>query len=155
MFHGMASRGRAEGSAPVDQIRKQTRTTAALTSASIENLRHYRRGRLRRGNAREPVGELIGQPCIRGRTDILGDRAAVSECARWLSRKPRQPAFRCVEVTTARSRRRSIESNEGVDCCETASREVGPDLPGRAIVTGQQRDLFVRQRPRTAELTPS
>jgi hypothetical protein len=38
----------------------------------------------------------------------------------WLSRKPRQPPFRCVEVTTARSRRRSIESNEGVDCCETA-----------------------------------
>jgi hypothetical protein len=55
---------------------------------------------------------------------------------RTLSRKPRQLAFRCVEVTTARSRRRSIESNEGIDCCETALREVGPDLPGRAIVTG-------------------
>ena len=67
--------------------------------------------------------------------------------ATWLSRKPVQPAFRCVEVTTARSRRRSIESNEGVDCCETALREVGPDLPGRAIVAGQQRDLFVRQPP--------
>ena len=63
-----------------------------------------------------------------------------------LSRKPRQLAFRCVEVTTACSRRGSIESNEGVDCGETALREVGPDLPGQAILTGQQRHLFVRQR---------
>ena len=71
---------------------------------------------------------------------------------RWLSRKPLQPAFRCAEVTTARSRRRSVESNEGVGCCETALREVGPDLPGRAIVAGQQRDLFVRQ-PRRGTAT--
>ena len=70
-----------------------------------------------------------------------------------LSRKPRQLAFRCAEVTTACSRRGSIESNEGIDCCETALREVGPDLPGQAIVTGQQRHLFVRQprrRPATS-----
>jgi hypothetical protein len=46
----------------------------------------------------------------------------------------------------ARSRRRSIESNEGVDCCETALRAVGRELSGRAIVTGPQRYFFLQER---------
>ncbi|HET7047763.1 MAG TPA: AAA family ATPase [Solirubrobacteraceae bacterium] len=123
--------------------------------------------RLQAGSLRAPLLVLLRDPPAfqpiarslllpRRSISLTATRSDAGRCPfdRWLSRKPRQPAFRCVEVTTARSRWRSIESKESIDCRETALCEVGPDLPGRAIVTGQQRDLFVRQPPRQGGLSP-
>jgi hypothetical protein len=108
------------------------RWTTSISSAACPSGARFARRMQKRGPDRGTRGACSDLARRARRSCLLVPQRSTpsrpkAPFARRLSHKPRRPAFRCWQVTSARSRRRSNQSSEAAECPETALHDVGQD----------------------------